>query len=326
MFTTRRFPVSEAPKDGFEFVTIPNFKPCRVKHNQYSAEVYVNCEPVITEKGSRTHTLNYRASSRALLRDTIEQKHPDASFSATGSTMDDVANAKAALAKLREDAQMSRPVTKDEKRQAYTRLVKAYGQGAEITAEKCAAQGISARVFNALYHQEAQNFAAMVTSEHRKLAAEMSEQERRNLTAANVGSFVNESAWAEWFKQLNGNFFGFPDYSNKNYQTLMAYCDARGWSIPLSGELDVAMRYLLAHGHFYMQHTYPRTQRDAYRQVRPFVNIEPDVVPVDERRQALEATKHLNAKQLKQNLQNLRADSTKNLSPAEARQRNRIIY
>ena len=234
MFTSRRFPVSEAPKDGYEFVTIPNFKPCRVKHNQYSAEVYVNCEPVITEKGSRTQTLNYRASSRALLRDIIEQKHPDASFSTTGSTMDDAANAKAVLAKLREDAQMSRPVTEDEKRQAYTRLVKAYGQGAEITAEKCAAQGISARVFNALYHQEAQNFAAMVTSEHRKLAAEMSEQERRNLTAANVGSFVKESAWAEWFKQFNGNFFGFPDYTNNNYQTLMAYCDARGWSIPLS--------------------------------------------------------------------------------------------
>ena len=326
MFTiTKRF-TKEPAKDAYEFVTIPKCKPCRVKHNQYSAEVYVNCEPVITEKGSRTQTLNYRASSRALLRDVIEQKHPDASFSTTGSTMDDTANAKAVLAKLREDAQMSRPVTEDEKRQAYTRLVKAYGQGAEITAEKCAAQGISARVFNALYRQEAQNFAAMVTSEHRKLAAEMSEQERRNLTAANVGSFVKESAWADWFKQFNGNFFGFPDYTNKNYQTLMAYCDARGWSIPLSGELDVAMRYLLAHGHFYMQHTYPRTQRDAYRQVRPFVRIEPEVVTVDQRQRALEATKGLNAKQLKQNLQNLRGDSTKNLSPAEARQRNRIIY
>ena len=322
MFTSRRFPVSEAPKDGFEFVTIPNFKPCRVKHNQYSAEVYVNCEPVITEKGSRTHTLNYRASSRALLRDVIEQAHPDASFSTTGNTVDDAANAKAVLAKLREDAQMGRPVTEDEKRQAYTRLVKAYGQGAEITAEKCAAQGISARVFNALYRQEAQNFAAMVTSEHRKLAAEMSEQERRNLTAANVGSFVKESAWAEWFKQFNGNFFGFPDYTNKNYQTLMAYCDARGWSIPLSGELDVAMRYLLAHGHFYLQHTYPRTQRDAYRQVRPFVGIEEEVVPTNEHHAALESMKGLSAKQLKENMQKIR---NRNLSEDELRRRGSLL-
>ena len=136
--------------------------------------------------------------------------------------------------------------------QAYTRLVKAYGQGAEITAEKCAAQGISARVFNALYRQEAQNFAAMVTSEHRKLAAEMSEQERRNLTAANVGSFVKESAWAKWFKQFDGNFFGFPDYTNENYQTLMALLRrTRLDAFPCSGELDAAMRYLLAHSHFF---------------------------------------------------------------------------
>jgi hypothetical protein len=150
-----------------------------------------------------------------------------------------------------------------------------------------------------------------VTSEHRKLAAEMSEIEIRNATAANVDSFVKKSNWASWFAQFNGHFFGFPDYSNRNYETLMKYCDARGWTIPLAGEIDAAMRYLLAHGHFYLQHNHPRTERDAYRALRPFVSIEPDAVPVDERRQALEATKHLNAKQLKQNLQNLRGDLAK---------------
>jgi hypothetical protein len=318
--------INETPKDAFDFITIPNCKPARVKFNQYSAEVYVVCEPIVKPaKGEVTRTQNFRATNKTALREAVEAQFPNASFTTSGNTdvTDEIATAKAALAAARQENQV---VTARDIEEARRRLIRVYGQGAEITLQKCRKESISEAVFNALFRQEEQHFVGLVTQEHRKLAAEMSDTDRRNLTAANVGSFVKESAWADWFKQFNGNFFGFPDYTNKNYQTLMAYCDARGWTIPLSGELDAAMRYLLAHGHFYLQHTYPRTQRDAYRAVRPFVSIEPDVVPIDEGRQALEATKHLNAKQLKQNLQNLRGDSTKNLSPAEARQRNRIIY
>ena len=140
-------------------------------------------------------------------------------------------------------------------------------------------ESISERVFDALLKKAERQFIPDVTTEHRKLAAEMGETEIKNLTAANVHSFVTESPWKDWFenyrqKNNGANFLGFPDYSNKNYQTLVSYCDARGWTIPLSGELDAAMRYLLEHSHFYLQHTYPRTHRDAYRAVRPFIRIE----------------------------------------------------
>ena len=78
----------------------------------------------------------------------------------------------------------------------------------------------------------------------------------------------------------------------------------KGQQIPLMGEIDAAMRYLLAHSHFYLQHAYPRTQRDAYRAVRPFVSIEPEVVPVDERQAAMDSMKGLTAKQLKEHATN----------------------
>ena len=314
---TKRF-TKEPTKDAYEFVTIPNFKPCRVKHNQYSAEVYVVCEPVITEKGSRTQTLNYRASSRALLRDVIEQKHPDASFSTTGNTMDDAANAKAVLKQLRQENQV---VTARDLEQARNRLLRVYGHS-EITLAKALREGISEPVFNALYRQEAQNFAAMVTNEHRKLAEEMSERDRRDYTRANVDAFVKESAWADWFKQFNGNFFGFPDYTNKNYQTLIAYCDARGWTIPLAGELDSAHRYLLAHGHYYLKPHYPRTSRDEYRRVREFTGIEAEPAPVDERQKTIDSMKGLSSKQLKENMQRIR---NSNLSDDELRRRGSLL-
>ena len=154
----------------------------------------------------------------------------------------------------------------------------------------------------------------------------MDHTERRNATARNVDSFVKESQWKDWFQQpsFNGkNFFSFLDYTNKNYETLMAYCNARGWTIPLFGELDNAMRgYLLAHSHFYLQHTYPSTQRDAYRAVRPFVSIEPEVVPVDERQAAMDSMKGLNAKQLKENMQQIR---NSNLTNAELRRRGQLL-
>ena len=245
-----RLAPSEPTTDSYEFVTIPSHKPAKVKFNQYSAEVYVFCEPVVTEKGSRTQTQNFRATSKAVLREMIESKFPSASFTSTGNTQvtDEVATAKEALRQIREQAQMQRPVTEDEKRQAYARLARAYGQGANISLEKALAHGISERVFNALHRQEAENYAARVTQSHRELAAEMDHTERRNATARNVDSFVKESQWKDWFQQpsFNGkNFFSFLDYTNKNYETLMAYCNARGWTIPLFGELDNAMRYLL---------------------------------------------------------------------------------
>ena len=240
------YATSAPSKDAYEFVCIPNHKPARVKFNQYSAEVYVFCEPVVTEKGSRTQTQNFRATSKAVLREQIEAKFPNASFTTSGGTIDDAANAKAVLKSIRAQA---RPVTEREIQEARNRLARVYGQGAEITLEKCQKESISEAVFNALLKNAEQKFIADVTTEHRKLAAEMDETERKNLTAANVHSFVTESPWKDWFenyrqKNNGANFFGFPDYSNKNYETLISYCNARGWTIPLFGELDAAMRYL----------------------------------------------------------------------------------
>jgi hypothetical protein len=134
---------------------------------------------------------------------------------------------------------------------------------------------------------------------------------------------VKDSDWADWFKQFNGyNFFGFPHYTNANYKTLVRYCEARGWHAPMFGELDAAMRYLLAHSHFYLQHTYPRTQRDKMRQVRPFVVIEPEVVPIDERQQALDFMRGLNASQLKKNMQGIR---NQNVGEDELRRRGSLL-
>ena len=314
-----RFAPTAPSKDSYEFVTIPSHKPARVKFNQYSAEVFVNFEPVVVEKGSRTQTLNYRATSKALLREQIEAKHPTACFTTAGANVEDItSSAKAALKQLRQENQV---VSARDLEQARNRLLRVYGHS-EITLDKALREGISEPVFNALYRQEAQKFAAMVTNEHRKLAEELSEQEHRELTLANITMFADKSDWASWFKQFDGNFFSYCDYSNANLNTLLKYCAARGWTVPLLGELDAAHRYLLAHSHYYLQHAYPRTQRDAYRAVRPFVSIEPDVVPTDERQQALAATKGLSARQLKENMASIR---NQNLSDDELRRRGRLL-
>ena len=318
-----RFAPSEPSKDLYEYVTLPNHKPSKVKFNQYSAEVYVFCEPVVTEKGKPTQTQNFRATSKALLREQIESKFPTASFTTTSNTnvKDEHQDAVDALKASREQAQMERPVTEDEKRQAYSRLVRAYGQGADITVEKCLAQGIPERVFNALFRQEAENYATRVTQAHRELANELDETERRNHTASNVQQFVMESEWKNWFKAYP-NFFSYPDYSNKNYETLMKYCNQSGWILPLLGELAIAHRYLLERGHYFLKSHYPRTSRDEYRRVREFVSIEPDVVPVDEKKNAMDSMKGLSAKQLKENMQQLR---NQNLSETERRRRGGLL-
>ena len=328
MFNSRRFEAPTASKDNYNFVTIhnPATKPAKVLHSEVGGgTVVVNCVLVVGKDGkpNNKEMISFRAQNKAALRAAIEEKY-QASFSTTGTeeetnTVKSATAAKEALRQIREDSVV---VTQKMIDEARNRLIRVYGREASITAEMCRKESISEQVFNALLRDAAQQYAADVTTEHRKLAAEMSGQERRSHTAMNVDSFVKESEWKDWFAQFNGNFFGYPDYSNRNYETLIAYCEAKGWTIPLFGELDKAMRYLLAQSHFFLQHTYPRTQRDAYRAVRPFVSIEPDVVPTDERQQVLAATKGLTSRELKKQLASARIT---NATEDELKRRGRLL-
>ncbi len=325
MFNSRRFETPAANPDNYMFVTIQNpaCKPAKVMHSEMGGgTVYINCIPIVGRDGkpNTKEMISFRAQNKAALRTAIEKQY-QASFSSTGEA-DVTTSAKSALAKLREDARAEfRPVSDEEKRQAAARLVRVYGHS-EITLDKCLKEGISERIFNALLQQETNHYIGMVTQAHRKLAAEMSTQEQEDLTRANIMRFVAESDWKDWFKQFEGNFFGFPDYTNKNYQTLVRCCESMGFYCPIFMEIDRAMRYLLAHSHFYLQHTYKRTERDRLRQVREFVSVEPDVVPVDERQKAMESMKGLSARQLKENMQQLRSQ---NLTDAELRRRGSLL-
>lgn len=336
MFNSRRFEAPAASSDSYNFVTIQNpaCKPAKVMHSETGGgTVFVNCILVIgrdgkpNEKGKEM--ISFRAQNKAALRAAIEERY-QASFSTTGTEEETnvVKSAMAAKEALRQIRDDSAVVTQKMIDEARNRLARVYGQGAEITLAKCRKESISEAVFNALLKNAEQQFIADVTTEHRKLAADLSEQERQNATTANVHSFVTESPWKDWFedyrqKNNGANFLGFPDYSNANYKTLIAYCDARGWTIPLNGELDQAMRYLLAHSHFYLQHTYPRTQRDAYRAVRPFTGvIEETPTPKNEHQAAVESMKGLSARQLKENMQQMR---NRNLSDDELRRRGSLL-
>ena len=197
---TGRF-VKETPKDAFDFVTIPHCKPARVKFNQYSAEVYIVCESIVKPaKGETTRTHNFRATNKALLREKVEAAFPTAaSFTTSGNTqvVDEIANAKAALKQIRNDSVV---VTQKMIEEARNRLVRVYGRGAEITLEKCRNEGISEQIFNALYKQEERKFISEYTAEHRRLAAEMSEADRRNYTQLNITEFMQKAPWQDWFR------------------------------------------------------------------------------------------------------------------------------
>jgi len=320
-----------APSQDYSFVTIQNpaCKPAKVMHSEHGGgTVYINAMPIIGRDGkpNSKEMISYRAANKQDLKVAIEKNH-QASFSSTGTeVITDVKtmsseSAKSVLKSIREDA---RPVTEDEKQHAYNRLVRAYGAGSEITLEKCLAQGIREQVFNELHKQEQQKFVGMVLTEHRKIAAEMSEQERRSHTAMNVDDFMQEGEWATYFKQYEGNFMSYPDRTFKNFDVLFKFCELKGWEVPVNYELDLAFRYLLAHSHLYLLPTYPRTKRDAYRQVRELTHIEPDVVPTDEHKQAIANTKGLTARQLRESLASMR--SRQPLTERELRDRARRTY
>ena len=333
MFNSRRFEAPAASSDLFNFVTIhnPACKPAKVCHSQIGGgTVYVNCILVVGRDGKPNdkgkEMISFRAQNNAALRAAIEEKY-QASFSSTGTeeetnTVKSATAAKEALKQIREDSQ---PVTQRMIDEARNRLFRVY-KHEEITLDKCRREGISEAVFNELHKQAAYEFAGAVTASHRQLVNEMSLQDQEQLTQANISEFVQNSEWASWFKQFDGyNFLGFPDYSNANYKTLVSVCESMGFHCPLFGEIDKAMRYCLNHGHFYLRHTYPRTLRDEYRRVKPFDGvIVPDAVPVDERQQIKDATKGLNATQLKAQLGSER--NSRNLTERELRDRARRTY
>lgn len=335
MFNSRRFEKPAASNDSYSFVTIQNpaCKPAKVMHSEMGGgTVYINAIPITGRDGkpNTKEMISFRAQNKAALRSAIEEKY-EASFSSSGmeeetKTVKSATAAKEALKSIREQA---RPVTEREISEALNRLIRVYGRGVEITEEMCRRESISEAVFNALHRKEQAKFVDAVTVEHRKIAAELSDEEQKNLTAANVHSFVTESPWKGWFedcrqKNNGNNFLGFPDYTNANYKTLIAYCDAQGWTVPLSGELDKAMRYLLARSHFYLQHTYPRTHRDAYRAVRPFTGvIEEERKPINEHQAAMDSMKNLNSRQLKESMRQMIRNQ--NLSEDELRRRGSLL-
>lgn len=329
MFNSRRFEAPAASKDNYNFVTIhnPATKPAKVLHSEVGGgTVVVNCVLVVGKDGrpNNKEMISFRAQNKAALRAAIEEKY-QASFSTTGTeeetnTVKSATAAKEALRQIREDSVV---VTQKMIDEARNRLIRVYGREASITAEMCRKESISEQVFNALLKDAAHQYAAQVTQHHRELASEMSDQERRSHTAMNVDEFKKQVPWDKWFAQFDGNFFSYPDYTHKNFQTLYDFCNAKGWTIPMFGELDSAMRYLLAHNHFYLQHTYPRTHRDAYRAVRPFTGvIEEEAKPTNERQTAMDSMKGLSAKQLKENMQQIR---NQNLSENELRRRGSLL-
>lgn len=324
MFNSRRF--TAEPSQDYSFVTIqqPACKPAKVMYSEIGGgSVYVNCIPILGKDGkpNTKEMLSFRSQNKASLRAAIEKEY-QASFSSTGEA-DVTEAAKAALAAVRQQVQMERPVTEEEKRSSLFRLSRAFGNE-PITLNKCIAQGISERVFNALLKQEQAKYIDMVTASHRELVNDLSPKEQEELTQANISNFVRNTEWASWFKQYEGNFLGYCDYTNANYKTLVRVCEAMGFYCPINLELDKAMRYCLNHGHFYLRPTYPRTLRDEYRRVKPFTGvIEPEIVPVDEREQALANMKDLNSHQLKQAMA---ATRTAGLSEDERKRRGRIVY
>ena len=188
----------------------------------------------------------------------------------------------------------------------------------------CLRQGIREQIFNEIHRREAHKYADTVTQEHRRLVAELSGEEQAELTRANVTQFSQQEHWKDWLSKFDGNFWSFPNLTNKNYFTLVNYCYAKGWTCPLVGEIDEAMRVLIDGGFFYFRSTYYRTNRDEMKRVREFTGL--DCIPskpveVSEREQALANTKGLNATQIKAQLGSER--NSRKLSEWELRDRAR---
>jgi hypothetical protein len=135
------------------------------------------------------------------------------------------------------------------------------------------AQEVKAQKEAQAKEREEYQLVQRVTTAHRQLASEMSPQQLAEATATNLGSFIRESDWYQWFREHregNVNFLDFPNGEGRNRATLLAICNYRGQILPLHGELDAALRYGLANNHFYLRNVYKRSQTDEYNAVVPY--------------------------------------------------------
>lgn len=147
---------------------------------------------------------------------------------------------------------------------------------------------------------EKQEFENAVVAEHRKLASRLTKSDRINAACSNLSFFASDPnfsspEWVRWFAQFQGGFFSYPNGEWLNRDCVLRYCESKGQTVPLAGEIAEALQYLLAHKHLYLKPTYKRSEIDDFNAVAPFVR---EIKPVEQisQDQIREAVRRLSAK------------------------------
>jgi hypothetical protein len=290
---SKRF-FSDGDGRAWKTVTVPNrFKPTEYKYSQNSETYFVQLVDLQPRKtttgvpGTKPvyDVIHVRAKTPDLLRQEIESRWPQAVFS-TERPQAQPDDLKAAY----KDSLDSRLATQSEIDQGWERLRKEYGTpnkngfrelyDSEITEEMARRCGVRKMVFIAMGLAEQQKFEDGVIKQHKLLSDEMTDAERTAHIGHNLNSFMlgtNGSGWADWFRQFPNNFFSYPNGEYRNRERVLKYCADHGFSIPIEGILDEAMRFLLARNMLYLKQAYKRSERDELNSIQEYSE---DVAPI----------------------------------------------
>ena len=274
-----------------DFVTVTNkFKTARISFSQGSGQYHVTLVPVL----AGVEGMTIRGSSFAAIKDELVRLFGNAAvFSERASVEIDPVQA------AQQEAWDNRPPGRmelngmgvDEVGHAWEILTRAYGQrdakgrralapGQEISWEMAKAQGIRRPVYDAIMAQVEKQFADEVTQHHRALAAGVSREEQLKLSYANFATFATNPAfpqWVQWFKDhmIDGQgFLSFPNKTWANRDTLLKYCEAKGWYVPRHEEIAYAMSAIINADGFYSLPAYKRSQKHLAESVRPITGNE----------------------------------------------------
>lgn len=243
--------------------------------------------------------LHFRSATIDGLREEIKKSFPQAIFSNTEPQQTDPVRA------AYQENLDSRPADAKEIEKAWEHLRLQYGTrnqnglkelipGTEISWDMCQKIGIRKGVFAALNHQAERDEATALTNAARAYVAEQTPEQQERILGSQLQDFVNNGGWgwAAWL-QARPRFFQWPNDSNWNRTQLLTYCRAHGSGVvPTHLELANAMLYLLEHGHFAMQPSYKRSERDLLNALRKYTSDEQSV-PIFSDAQIREATQRL---------------------------------
>jgi hypothetical protein len=281
---------------GNDFVTITNrYKTGRIQSNRSGGYWFVRLIPLT----AKDEPITVSGASFSAVKEEITRRFGNAAvFSLSATTeVDPVAAAKAARDAEREDREPGtmelNGMRVNEIDWAWEVLNREYGArdpktgrrgqlepGTEITWDMCRKQGIRRKVYEALASQTRQQFKTDVTAEHRTLAVNLSREEQLKISYANFNAFatdpnVSNAEWVAWFKQRPG-FLSWPNQSWKNRDTLLSYCESKGWVVPVEEEIAQAMHAILNARGFHLQSSYKRMSENYIRDaVRPITGNEP---------------------------------------------------